>query len=96
MASDSQLTTIDSDASSPATAENTMQAIVQDAYGSADVLRLAGIASNSKLKRSSKPSYDDATATRLWQVSGDLVGLSTVADSPLRPPFAPKIQGLPQ
>jgi NADPH:quinone reductase-like Zn-dependent oxidoreductase len=44
MASDSQLTTIDSDASSPATAENTMQAIVQDRYGSADVLRLARIA----------------------------------------------------
>src|SRR5215203_4792712 len=44
MASDSQLTTIDSDASSPATADYTMQAIVQDRYGSADVLRLARIA----------------------------------------------------
>jgi NAD(P)-dependent dehydrogenase (short-subunit alcohol dehydrogenase family) len=46
---------------------------------------------NSKLKRSSKPSYDEATAARLWQVSGDLVGLTTIANSPLRPPFAPKI-----
>jgi retinol dehydrogenase 14 len=42
---------------------------------------------NSKLKRSSKPSYDDATAARLWQVSGDLVGLTTVANSPLPPPL---------
>jgi retinol dehydrogenase-14 len=46
---------------------------------------------NNKLKRSSKPSYDEAIAARLWQVSGDLVGLTTVADSPLRPPFAPRI-----
>jgi retinol dehydrogenase-14 len=30
---------------------------------------------NSKLKRSSKRSYDEATAARLWQVSTDLVGL---------------------
>jgi retinol dehydrogenase 14 len=30
----------------------------------------------SKPKRSSKRSYDTATATRLWQVSADLVGLS--------------------
>jgi retinol dehydrogenase 14 len=45
---------------------------------------------NSKLKRSSKSSYDEAAAARLWRVSGDLVGLTTVADSPLRPPFAPK------
>jgi retinol dehydrogenase-14 len=34
---------------------------------------------NSKLKRSSKPSYDEAAAARLWQVSGDLVGLTTAA-----------------
>jgi hypothetical protein len=46
---------------------------------------------NSKLKRSSKPSYDETTAAKLWQVSGDLVGLTTVADSPLRPQLAPKI-----
>jgi retinol dehydrogenase 14 len=45
---------------------------------------------NSKPKRSSKPSYDEAAAARLWRVSGNLVGLTTVADSPLRPPFAPK------
>jgi retinol dehydrogenase 14 len=32
---------------------------------------------NSKPKRSSKPSYDQATAARLWQVSDDLVGLTT-------------------
>ncbi len=31
---------------------------------------------NSKPKRSSKPSYDEATAARLWQVSSDLVGLT--------------------
>jgi retinol dehydrogenase 14 len=31
--------------------------------------------SNSKPKRSSKASYDEAVAARLWQVSADLVGL---------------------
>jgi retinol dehydrogenase 14 len=46
---------------------------------------------NSKLKRSSKPSYDEAAAARLWQVSGDLVGLTTAADTPSWPPHAPKI-----
>lgn len=35
---------------------------------------------NSKPKRSSKRSYDEADAARLWQVSADLVGLSTAAD----------------
>jgi hypothetical protein len=30
---------------------------------------------NSKPKRSSQRSYDQATAARLWQVSADLVGL---------------------
>jgi NAD(P)-dependent dehydrogenase (short-subunit alcohol dehydrogenase family) len=34
---------------------------------------------NSKPKRSSKCSYDTATATRLWQVSADLVGLRAAA-----------------
>jgi retinol dehydrogenase-14 len=34
---------------------------------------------NSKPKRSSKASYDQATATRLWQVSAELVGLSATA-----------------
>jgi retinol dehydrogenase-14 len=32
---------------------------------------------NSKAKRSSKRSYDEVAAARLWQVSADLVGLST-------------------
>jgi retinol dehydrogenase-14 len=31
---------------------------------------------NSKDKRSSERSYDQAAAARLWQVSVDLVGLS--------------------
>ena len=44
MGSDTQLSTASSDADNAATAEGTMQAIVQDAYGSADVLRLARIA----------------------------------------------------
>jgi NAD(P)-dependent dehydrogenase (short-subunit alcohol dehydrogenase family) len=41
---------------------------------------------NSKLRRSSKFSYDDAVAARLWQVSGDLVGVTTVAHTPSGPP----------
>jgi NAD(P)-dependent dehydrogenase (short-subunit alcohol dehydrogenase family) len=32
---------------------------------------------NGKSKRSSKRSYDEAAAARLWQVSADLVGLTT-------------------
>ena len=44
MGSDTQPSTTGSDADNAATAEGTMQAIVQDAYGSADVLRLARIA----------------------------------------------------
>jgi retinol dehydrogenase-14 len=32
---------------------------------------------NSKLKRSSKRSYDEADAARLWKMSADLVGLTT-------------------
>ena len=36
--------------------------------------------SNSKPKKSSKSSYDNAAARRLWQVSADLIGL-TAADS---------------
>ena len=46
---------------------------------------------NSRPKRSSKLSYDEATAATLWQVSGDLVDLSTAAETPSRPPLAPKI-----
>jgi len=34
---------------------------------------------NSKPKRSSKRSYDDATAAQLWQVSADLVGLTAAS-----------------
>jgi hypothetical protein len=30
---------------------------------------------NRRPKRSSKRSYDEATAARLWKVSADLVGL---------------------
>jgi NAD(P)-dependent dehydrogenase (short-subunit alcohol dehydrogenase family) len=33
---------------------------------------------NSKPKRSSKHSYDEAAAARLWRVSAELVGLTTV------------------
>jgi NADPH:quinone reductase-like Zn-dependent oxidoreductase len=44
MGSDTQHSTIASEADSDVTAEGTMQAIVQDTYGSADVLRLARIA----------------------------------------------------
>jgi retinol dehydrogenase 14 len=46
---------------------------------------------NSHAKKSSKPSYDQATAARLWQVSADLVGLPA-APSPARQlPLAPTI-----
>ena len=31
---------------------------------------------NSRAKRSSKGSYDEGVAARLWQVSADLVGLN--------------------
>jgi hypothetical protein len=44
MGSDTQLSKTSSDTSSTATAEGTMQAVVQDTYGSADMLRLARIA----------------------------------------------------
>ena len=43
---------------------------------------------DSKPKTSSKLSYDQATAARLWQVSADLVGLNPTADTPSRPPSA--------
>ncbi len=46
---------------------------------------------NSKPTRSSKPSYDEAAAARLWQVSGNLAGLTTTADTPSRPLLAPEI-----
>src|SRR6266511_3914545 len=39
---------------------------------------------NRKPKRSSKASYDQAAAARLWQVSAELVGLSRLAEPPPR------------
>jgi retinol dehydrogenase 14 len=38
---------------------------------------------NRKAKRSSKASYDEATAARLWRVSAVLVGLTAAAEPPL-------------
>jgi NAD(P)-dependent dehydrogenase (short-subunit alcohol dehydrogenase family) len=38
---------------------------------------------NRKPTRSSKRSYDRATATRLWQVSADLAGVTAAAEPPL-------------
>ena len=35
-----------------------------------------GYFADCKPKRSSKRSYDEATAKRLWQVSADLVGIA--------------------
>jgi retinol dehydrogenase-14 len=43
---------------------------------------------NSKPKRSSERSYDEAAAARLWQVSSELVGLADAADTPYRSPLA--------
>ena len=37
---------------------------------------------DSKPKRSSPRSYDEAAAARLWQVSADLVGLTAAIDTP--------------
>ena len=39
---------------------------------------------DNKPKRSSERSYDQAAATRLWQVSADLVGLTAAASTPKR------------
>jgi retinol dehydrogenase-14 len=53
----------------------------------ADLDQVSGLFyANSKPKRSSKRSYDEADAARLWQVSADLVGLD---DEPLGPSAAP-------
>ena len=41
---------------------------------------------NSKPKRSSERSYDEADAARLWRVSADLVGLTSVNPRPARRP----------
>jgi retinol dehydrogenase-14 len=46
---------------------------------------------NSKPKKSSERSYDQAAAAWLWQVSAELVGLPIAADTPSRPPSAAKI-----
>jgi retinol dehydrogenase 14 len=46
---------------------------------------------DSKPKTSSKLSYDQAAAARLWQISADLVGLTTTGDAPSQPRPAPKI-----
>jgi len=46
---------------------------------------------NSHPKKSSGPSYDQATAARLWQVSADLVGLTTPTNAAVRPLHSPKI-----
>ena len=46
---------------------------------------------DSKPKTSSKLSYDQAAAARLWQISADLVGLTTTGDASLQPRLAPKI-----
>jgi retinol dehydrogenase 14 len=57
-----------------------------------DLQRVTGrYFANSKPTRSSKPSFDEAVAARLWQVGADLVGLTTAADTPSRPPRPPKI-----
>ena len=45
---------------------------------------------DSKPKTSSKLSYDQATAARLWQVSADLVGLSPASQTPRRRPDHPQ------
>ena len=37
---------------------------------------------DSKPKMSAQRSYDEAAATRLWQVSADLVGLTAAAAPP--------------
>jgi len=42
---------------------------------------------NSEPTRSSKPSYDQAAAARLWQVSAVLVGLTAAADTLSGPQF---------
>jgi NAD(P)-dependent dehydrogenase (short-subunit alcohol dehydrogenase family) len=46
---------------------------------------------NRHAKKSSEPSYDQASAAQLWQVSADLVGLTTATDAAVRPLQSPKI-----
>ena len=44
---------------------------------------------DSKPKRSSKASYDEAAAARLWQVSADLAGLTRAQDATQQQPPPP-------
>ena len=46
---------------------------------------------DSKPKKSAQRSYDEAAATRLWQISADLVGLTTTGDAPSQQRPTPKI-----
>ena len=46
---------------------------------------------NRHAKKSSEPSYDQASAAQLWQVSTDLVGLTRAGDVAGQLPLAPKI-----
>jgi NAD(P)-dependent dehydrogenase (short-subunit alcohol dehydrogenase family) len=46
---------------------------------------------NRHAKKSSEPSYDQTSAAQLWQVSTDLVGLTTAGDVAEQLPLAPKI-----
>jgi retinol dehydrogenase-14 len=48
---------------------------------------------NGHAKKSSEPSYDQATAARLWQVSDDLVGLTAAGNPAGELPLAPTISG---
>jgi retinol dehydrogenase 14 len=48
---------------------------------------------NSHATKSSKPSYDQATAARLWQVSADLVGMTAAGNLAGHLPLAPTISG---
>lgn len=48
---------------------------------------------NGHAKKSSEPSYDQATAARLWQVSADLVGLTAAGNPAGELPLAPTISG---
>ena len=43
----------------------------------------------SKPRRSSKRSYDQAAAARVWQVSADLAGLTAAGVRPARPAGKP-------
>ena len=46
---------------------------------------------DSKPKKSAQRSYDEAAAARLWQVSADLVGLTTAVVAPSQRRPTPKI-----